>query len=639
MNVWRSKRFLVPLSKRNVLTTAVTAAVFTTVLIGCAAPPTTAAPTNAPAPAATSAPAAPAPTAAPAATAAPAPTTAPAPTAAPAPVAKVERKDILVIPGNVNIPAPDVWNPYIPGVFILQGMNQNMMEPLFMLNYETGKIDGWLAESYTANATQDEWTVKLRKGTEWSDGVPLTSDDVVFTINMLKDNAPQLNWSGAVKQWVKTVEAVDPQTIKFTLTGSNPRFVMENLAGTTSQAIVPVPKHVWQGKDPVTFKNPADLKAGGPIFSGPYTVKSFSSTEFDYKRNDKWWGAKTGAFKLPAPLEIRRPWIGDSATANQMGVTNDADVAGPGTPSELKALQAQNAKLVSYTDKPPIGWIDPCPRMLTVNNTVKPWDKKEMRWALSYAINRQQIVDVVNEGAGATSSFIFPDYAAMQPYKDAIKDITAPIGEFNLDKSHKLLEGQGYKLKDGKYIGADGKPLTLNIVAPPFMDPWAKMVVQQLNAAGIDAVEKIIEWGIFRDQTGRGQFEAATDWDGCGSVIEPWFGMQRFHKKWVNPVGTAGTEYVDNTNNAARWSNDKYSALIDQMGSLPLGDPKVTDLMKQAVTIYTDELPDIPLVQTPAFYLFNTKYWTNWPTKDNNYVQPPLHWEHFLRQLVELKPA
>ena len=78
----------------------------------------------------------------------------------------VERKDMLIIPSNVNIPAPDIWNPYIPGTFILQGMNQNMMEPLFMLNYETGNIDGWLAESYEANDTLDEWTVTLRDGTE-----------------------------------------------------------------------------------------------------------------------------------------------------------------------------------------------------------------------------------------------------------------------------------------------------------------------------------------------------------------------------------------------------------------------------------------------------------------------------------------
>ena len=69
--------------------------------------------------------------------AAPGESAASAPAAA-APAGTVARKDILVLPGNVNIPAPDIWNPYIPGTFILQGMNQNMMEPLFMLSYETG---------------------------------------------------------------------------------------------------------------------------------------------------------------------------------------------------------------------------------------------------------------------------------------------------------------------------------------------------------------------------------------------------------------------------------------------------------------------------------------------------------------------
>src|SRR5207247_3221211 len=147
----------------------------------------------------------------------------------------------------------------------------------------------------------------------------------------------------------------------------------------------------------------------------------------------------TGASQLAAPVEIRRPWVGDDATSQQMLANNDSDAGASGlTPSTLKALQAQNPNALAYTDQPPFGWIDPCPRMLTVNTTVKPWDKKEMRWALSYAMNRQQIVDVVNEGAGATSSFIFPDYKAMKPYQDAIKDIIAPIGEFNLDKSHKL---------------------------------------------------------------------------------------------------------------------------------------------------------------------------------------------------------
>ena len=539
--------------------------------------------------------------------------------AAPAGTGQLERKDILVIPLNVNIPAPDIWNPYIPGTYILQGMNQNLMEPLFMLNYATGEIDGWLAESFEANDALDEWTVTLREGTEWSDGTPLTSEDVVFTIEMLKEYAPQLNWSGAVEEWVESVEAVDDRTIKFTLTGTNPRFVLENLAGTTSQAIVPLPKHVWEGQDPVTFRNEFNAETGAPVFSGPYPVERFSSTEWVYNRNDDWWGAKTGAFKLPAPLQIQRPWVGNAETHNQMAVNNEADYVGPSTPSIAQSLLARNPNLVQYNDAPPYAWMGVCPRMLSVNNTVEPWDKKEMRWALSYAINRQQIVDVVNEGSGATANFIFPAYEAMQPYQDAIADIVEPISEFNPDKSRELIEGQGYTLEEGsgKYVGPDGEILTLDVVAPPFMEPWGRLVVQQLNEAGIDAVLRILEWGIFRDQTGRGQFEAAVDWDGCGSVVEPWFGMQRFHKKWANPVGTPGTEYVDNTNNAVRWVNDEYSDLIDQMGILPVDDPAVIDLTVQAVEIWADELPDIPLVQTPVLMLFNTAYWTNWPTADN----------------------
>ena len=552
---------------------------------------------------------------------------------------QVARKDTLIVPGNVNIPAPDIWNPYIPGTFILQGMNQNLMEPLFMLNYETGNIDGWLAESYTNSPDMTQWTVKLRPGTEWSDGQPLTSDDVVFTIQMLQQYAPQLNWSGAVKQWVQSVQALDDRTIQFTLTGPNPRFVMENLAGTTSQAIVPVPKHLWQGQDPVTFKYSYNNGAGA-IFSGPYVVDTFASTEFDYKRNDNWWGARTGAFPLPAPLEIRRPWVGDDGTRLQMLASNDSDVDGPQTPSQLNALVAQNPNLKPYG---PQGWVDPCPRMLTLNTTIAPWDNKVMRHALSYAMDRQQIVNVVNEGVGATSNFIFPTYKAMQPYIDGGQEVltTAGVGEFNPDKAHQLIESQGYKLDSGSghYVGPEGTTLSVDIVAPPFMEPWARMAVQQLQTVGVDANLRLIEWGIFRDQTGRGQFQAATDWDGCGSVVEPWFGMNRYSKSWVNPIGTAGTEYVDNTSNAGRWSNDQYSALMDQMGNLAIGDPQVMPLYKQALAIWADELPDIPLVQTPSYLLFNQTYWTNWPTQDNDYVQPPAHWEHFLKVLTQLKPA
>ncbi len=173
-----------------------------------------------------------------------------------------------------------------------------------MLNYETGAVEGWLAESYSGNAAQTEFTVKLRPGTAWGDGQPLTSDDVVFTINMLKIHAPLLNFSIPIKNEVASVDALDDRTVKFTLNATDPFFVVSYLAGTTSQAIVLVPRHIWETVDPVVFKNSWN-SGKGAIFSGPYVVKSFTSTEFDYKRNDNWWVRQVGRF--PTAGAARNP--------------------------------------------------------------------------------------------------------------------------------------------------------------------------------------------------------------------------------------------------------------------------------------------------------------------------------------------
>src|SRR5947209_17163660 len=102
-----------------------------------------------------------------------------------------------------------------------------------------------------------------------------------------------------------------------------------------------------------------------------------------------------------------------------------------------------------------------------------------MRHALSYAMNRRQIVDVVYEGAGgdsAVSNFIFPTYKALQPYHDAAQEILAPLAEYNPDKARQLITSQGYTLGgDGHYVGPDGNTLSLDVVGPPFWsrgDAW-----------------------------------------------------------------------------------------------------------------------------------------------------------------------
>jgi peptide/nickel transport system substrate-binding protein len=140
------------------------------------------------------------------------------------------------------------------------------------------------------------------------------------------------------------------------------------------------------------------------------------------------------------------------------------------------------------------------------------------------------------------------------------------------------------------------------------------------------------QW-IYRKTTG--QFDALIDWDACGSINEPWASLDRYHSRWVRPLG----EPVTNYNNQVRWSNAEYSALVDQMAPLPLGDPQVDELFVQAMRIWAKELPFIPLVQEKQLISFDTTYWTNWPTASNNYVHPPSWWQSTHIIVHSLEPA
>ncbi|HEX2618818.1 MAG TPA: ABC transporter substrate-binding protein, partial [Phototrophicaceae bacterium] len=99
---------------------------------------------------------------------------------------EVAREDTVIFDiDDSAVPNPTNFNYLVPGTNRNQGAHQAMWEPLFVLNYETGEIQPWIAESFTANDTLDVWTLKIRDGVKWSDGVAFNADDVVFTIQLL----------------------------------------------------------------------------------------------------------------------------------------------------------------------------------------------------------------------------------------------------------------------------------------------------------------------------------------------------------------------------------------------------------------------------------------------------------------------
>ncbi|MBX3015895.1 MAG: ABC transporter substrate-binding protein [Caldilineaceae bacterium] len=538
---------------------------------------------------------------------------------------------------------PELWNPFVPGNRRDHGYHQAVLEPLFILNYQTGSIDPWLGESFTANETNDVWTLKLRDGVTWSDGVAFTADDVVFTIQMLIDNAPDLGDSASMKDWIASLEKIDDLTVQFNLTRPNPRFQLDYFSVRIWGSVNIMPKHIWEGQDPLTFKY-YDPAQGWPVGTGPYKLASVGPTEFTYVRDDNWWGAKTGVFNLPAPKKLIWTWAGPEETRAALMADGNLDSLMDITLGALQALQANNPNVITWFTDMPKAWVpDPCSRTFMVNHLVEPWNDKEMRWALNYAIDRDQIVQIAYEGTTLKSRHFFPAY----PPLDALVDKAIEAGAWNVDqlwtydpaKAKEIIESKGYVLGSDGYYAKDGQQLTLDITThEAFIEKQriAAVLVEEFQAIGINATTRNEAGGTWGDNRAFGDFNAQMNWEMCGSVNEPWNSSDRANVRWTKPQG----ERADG--NYMRWSGeaaDQYGALIDEMGTLPLGDPKVEELFVEASRIFFDELPVIPITQAKKIIPFDTTYWTGWPTFEDDYIHPPTWWQHTHMILQHLQPT
>jgi peptide/nickel transport system substrate-binding protein len=552
------------------------------------------------------------------------------------------RTVILDIDGG-RVADPELWNPYVPGVRRDQGFHQVMIEPLFILNYQTGEIEPWLGTEMTSNDTFDVWTLTLREGVEWSDGEAFNADDVVFSVNTLMENV-ELNDGASLQDQVSSVEKIDDLTVQFNLTRPNPFFQLNNWSVRIWGGPNIVPEHIWADKDPLTFTN-YDPEQGWPVFTGPYTLDSVSPTEFVFVRNDDWWGAKTGWMELPAPEIAIWTWAGPEETRAALMAEGQLDSLMDITLGALLALQEANPNVITWFDEMPMAWVpDPCSRTFYFNHTVEPWDDPEMRWAVNYAMDREQIVEIAYEGTTLPSRHFFPAY----PPLDAMVDKAIEAGAWDLDQlwtydpelTKEIFESKGYVMNESTgYYEMDGEELGMDISThEAFIEKQriAQVLVEQFQAVGINAVQRNEAGGTWNDNREFGNFETQMNWEMCGSVNEPWASMDQIAYKWYMPVGERANR------NEARWSGEKaeaYDAIVEEMGTLPLGDPRVEELFIEASRIFFEELPIIPVTQAKKIIPFDTTYWTGWPTFEDDYIHPPTWWQHTHVIIHNLEPT
>jgi peptide/nickel transport system substrate-binding protein len=546
---------------------------------------------------------------------------------------EVTRADTLVL-GQFRPPTGKIGNPYVAAsdALVSDGLHELVYEPLFYINYQSGESEPWLAERYEYSDDNKTITLTLRDDVTWNDGEKFSAADVVFTLNQIvKAKAPYR--AANIQAAIKSVKEVSPTQVEIGLKAANPRFVDTELSSNVYTAnFIPMPKHIFEGKKFDTFAF-FDLDKGWPVGTGPYTLTKVDASSATLTRNEDWWAAKAGVEDLPAPKRVVYTSPGPEDTAVSSLETNKLDYAGQSVPTVAGFISArkQNPNLINWDGD--LGWLDPCPFSLTINTKNAPWDDADMRWALNAAIDKNQFSQLFNTpGEPTPARSPYPEYPQLTELLDANQALfdTYPTLEHDVERANQTFEGKGYT-KDGGVWKKDGKALSLelNIFNPAALGPvWgdaAQLLSQQLKEAGIKVDLKPGDFNLVASNRAEGKFDAQS-WFECGSVTDPWSTLNRY------------TDAPGN-DNAGKWTNARYNEIVAEMGELPPGDERIGELFREAMDIWLEELPVIPLVQRPTPIVMNQTYWKGWPTAENGYTQPAPWGMNFHQVITRLEPA
>jgi peptide/nickel transport system substrate-binding protein len=480
----------------------------------------------------------------------------------------------------------------------------------------------WLAESAEYSPDYTMITVRLRPDTAWNDGTPFTVDDVIYTLDILRQNGQGKGdalYASAMARDIKNLVRVDDHTVRIELTHRDPRWAFTYLTVRFTEGLFMLPKHVYSATNADglgAFTGLETKGPNGPVGTGPFKITSMTPERIILDRRDDWWGIKTG-FHAPAAMKrvIFVPFTTHEQAAQLIANGEVDTILEAHVPVMKSLLSRPGGKITCFSgNKPPYGNIDWWPTSLIFNHDDPQFKDIRIRRAVSLYLNRKQAVDYAYQGAAAILGLPYPRYPELVKYFDdmdatikklRILDYDAAAADALMKEAGAVKDGSGVWTLDGKQMGGD-------LYFPVSLDAIAPVIAEQLRRSGFKVAPNMKPG--YRNEVFFGHASWFL-WGHGASVNDPFQTLALYHKRVYRPIG-------ENPFWPSRWRNDEFSALVDQIEALAPADPGVRPLVNQALTIWLTEQVAVPISQYYHRIPFNTQYWKNWPSEADPYINP-----------------
>lgn len=437
-------------------------------------------------------------------------------------------------------------NPYDSSAYSDAYIFNHVYETLFRLD-NNGNPNPVLATGYSVSDDAMTYTIEIVKNAVFHDGTPLKASDVVFTYEFAKQYTARASYC----KMVESVTAIDDYTLEFKLNAVDPLFI-----AYTSEMFILSEKFVTENNGEITNK---------VCGTGPYTMVSFDpAVNCVLTANEDY---RLGAAKVK-DLEIR--YVGDDSSALVSFEAGAIDVMS--IPSAMVESIKSNPKFDTQNSTPKHTAI------IALNTTVAPLDNKLVRQALSYAANKEAMVEVAYEGLAVVARL----QAGLNSFGVDFSD--SPDISYNPEKAKELLAQAGYP----NGINFTELGIHMDVIAGGYHEKIAQVFQQNLSDIGCQI--ELVSTEIPDEKADTGDFVIMNE----GLSYRADFSYNKM-------------QYT--TGGSTNWSqmSDPYVDEMFAKGDVET-DPNVRkDIYRELIAYLVDYCPSIPIFHKSSCYGWNAE--------------------------------